>query len=344
MSVQLVSPLISPIYADTSCGVQQIQPKKILSIWIVTLTDYASQCHKFLLDGGRHVSVSTHADVVDIVSQIHQDKERTSLHQQVSRQLGGGCPNTHNSVNGSLNLCSRLLIMTSIGEPPLGTDGPNTIRWDTGTLRDFTDSYFGPANSGVQLHPDNAQIGRIFTALNLTKIGGMRIEWTRNLADHLRLVDDDNTVSIFDCVGFLKFQRTVRKQLFPPGFIDETLRTLALLLPQNDTRTQGWIATQVEAHELDPQLAECGSLNTHARRFENFSYWNNRLVVLKQALDEARPQTLSQWWHDRRNGVQWYTFWVAILVFLVTIVFGLVQSVEGALQVYLSWQALRQAG
>lgn len=65
-------------------------------------------------------------------------------------------------------------------------------------------------------------------------------------------------------------------------------------------------------------------------------------MVLRQALDEARPRTLAQWWHDRRNGVQWYTFWVAILVFLVTIFFGLVQSLEGALQVWLSWRALAQ--
>ncbi|TGJ81043.1 hypothetical protein E0Z10_g7723 [Xylaria hypoxylon] len=229
--------------------------------------------------------------------------------------------------------------MTSIGEPPLGIDGPNTIRWDSGSLRQFTEKYFG-LGSGTRLQPDKPQIGRIFTALNLRKIGGMRIEWTRNLADHLRLVDDDKTVSIFDCVAFLKFQRKVHQPMFPPGFIDETLRTLSLLIPQNDNKTQMWVKLQIEDHDLDPLLSECGSLTTQDRRFENFNYWNNRLVILKQALDESRPQTLSQWWFDRRNGVQWYTFWVAILVFLVTIFFGLVQSIEGALQVYLSWKAL----
>ncbi|KAI1311437.1 hypothetical protein F5Y03DRAFT_382173 [Xylaria venustula] len=231
----------------------------------------------------------------------------------------------------------------AIGEPPLGIDGPGTIRWNAGTLREFTDKYFCP-ESGVRLQPDKPQIGRIFTALNLRKIGGMRTQWTRNLADHLRLVDDDKTVSIFDCVAFLKFQRKVHRQMFPPGFVDETLRTLSLLIPQNDTKTQEWIESQIEEHDLDPLLTECGSLATQERRFENFSYWNNRLVILKQALDDAQPQTLSQWWFDRRNGVQWYTFWVAILVFLVTIFFGLIQSLEGALQVWLSWKALEQPG
>ncbi|KAI0203966.1 hypothetical protein F4808DRAFT_416434 [Astrocystis sublimbata] len=297
---------------------------------------YASQCQRFLLDGGRHVSISTHADVVWIADRIVRDKQRASIHQDVSQQFGGG---TRSIIDGSLNLCSRLMLMTSIGEPPLGTDGPNTIRWGEGSLRDFAETHFG-TGSGVRLQPDKPQIGRIFTALNLKEIGGMRIEWTRNLADHLRLVDDDQTVSIFDCVAHLRFQKTVHQQIFPTGFIDETLRTLALLFPQNDAKTEMWLQSQISEFGLDQLLTECGSLATHERRFENFSYWNNRLVILKQALDDSSPQTLSQWWFDRRNGVQWYTFWVAILVFAITVFFGLVQSIEGALQVWLSWKSL----
>ncbi|KAI0486317.1 hypothetical protein F4859DRAFT_528099 [Xylaria cf. heliscus] len=299
---------------------------------------YASQCQRFLLDGGRHVSISTHADVTEIAHEIRQDKERSRLHQEVSQQVGGGTPNT---IDGSLNLCSRLLVMMSIGELPQGIDGPNTIRWNSGSLREFTKEYFG-SGAATRLQPDKPQIGRIFTALNLRKIGGVRIEWTRNLADHLRLVDDDKTVSIFDCVAFLRFQRKVNRQMFPSNFIDETLRTLSLLLPQNDDKTQAWLESEIQHLGLDPLLAECGSLATHERRFENFDYWNNRLVILKQALDDSSPQTLSQWWFDRRNGVQWYTFWVAILVFLVTIFFGLVQSVEGAIQVYFAWKSFYQ--
>jgi ABC-type Fe3+ transport system permease subunit len=62
-------------------------------------------------------------------------------------------------------------------------------------------------------------------------------------------------------------------------------------------------------------------------------------VVLKEAFDEAEPRSLSQLWFDRRVRVQWYTLWVAVLVFILTIFFGLVQSVEGALQVYLAFRS-----
>lgn len=85
---------------------------------------------------------------------------------------------------------------------------------------------------------------------------------------------------------------------------------------------------------LDSYLIEVGQLTADKRRLEHFRFWHDRLVLLKQVFDEARPKNIWQWWYDRRNGVQWYTFWVAILVLILTVFFGLVQSIEGALQVY----------
>lgn len=132
--------------------------------------------------------------------------------------------------------------------------------------------------------------------------------------------------------------------IFPDSFVEETLRTLALLFPQNDRKSRHWLLGQISAHGLDPSITRCGNIPAQNRRFEHFSFWHDRLIMLKQAFDESSPRGLRQWWNDRRNPVQWYTFWVAILVFVMTVLFGLVQSVEGALQVYLSWKALKEEG
>jgi hypothetical protein len=78
-------------------------------------------------------------------------------------------------------------------------------------------------------------------------------------------------------------------------------------------------------------LLKCGSLRLDDRQFEKFHFWHDRLVILKQAFDDSRPTGLTQWWFDRRNVVQWYTFWVAVAVLFLTIFFGMVQSIEGAL-------------
>lgn len=116
--------------------------------------------------------------------------------------------------------------------------------------------------------------------------------------------------------------------------MDETLRTLSLLFPVNDERTKRWLYKNVNSRGMDRALQSCELLRLEERQFEGFKFWHDRLVMLKQAFDQSRPSTISQWWHDRRNGVQWYTFWVAILVLSLTIFFGLIQSIEGALQVY----------
>lgn len=142
--------------------------------------------------------------------------------------------------------------------------------------------------------------------------------------------------------------------LLPTGLPEETLRTLALLFPQAEfSRTLGsahakttWLSSLHEKYEktnclVDKRLTRCGNLNTSERQIQNFKFWRDRLVVLKQAYDEATPNNLSQWWYDRRNGVQWYTFWVAVLVLTLTILFGLIQSIEGALQVYKAYHPSR---
>jgi len=126
--------------------------------------------------------------------------------------------------------------------------------------------------------------------------------------------------------------------ILPPGLADETLNTLALLLPQNDPKTRRWMSTHNSAI-IDPGISRCGSLRAQDRRFEKFAIWHDRLVILKQAFDESRPQTIPQWWRDRRDRVQWYTFWVAVLVLGLTIFFGMVQSVEGAVQIYFAMKA-----
>lgn len=125
--------------------------------------------------------------------------------------------------------------------------------------------------------------------------------------------------------------------MFPRGFIDETLRTLALLLPPSDAKLKRWFRKQSFIHRLDNDAVECDRLRAEDRQIENFNFWRDRLIILKDMFDETEPSGISQWWYDRRHGVQWYTFWVAILVLFLTIFFGLIQCIEGALQVYLAF-------
>ena len=120
--------------------------------------------------------------------------------------------------------------------------------------------------------------------------------------------------------------------MYPPLFIIETLSTLALLLPTHDKSTRKWFRKQLAKYQLDANLIEIGQLNLHERQIVHFKYWHDRLIVLKQYFDESKPRTFKQWWYDDRKRVQW--FWVAIVLVVSTLLFGVVQSIEGGWQVW----------
>jgi len=126
--------------------------------------------------------------------------------------------------------------------------------------------------------------------------------------------------------------------IFPNNFVSETLRTLDLLFPRQDAESQRWLKSQQSQGEdvihLDPSLLDRNNMMWNDRRAANFTYWRDQLLSLKERFDQPRPTSISQYWYDRRNRIQWYTFWIAVTVLCLTIFFGLVQSIEGALQVY----------
>lgn len=104
------------------------------------------------------------------------------------------------------------------------------------------------------------------------------------------------------------------------ALISETILTLALLFPSNVSAVKKDFEKRRIKWSLDPAAGTCGHLNTRMRKIESFSHWRDRLTILKQAFDDSEPHTVWQWWHDDRKKVQWWTFWIAALVLLLTII------------------------
>ena len=126
--------------------------------------------------------------------------------------------------------------------------------------------------------------------------------------------------------------------LFPEDFLNETLLTLALLLPRANKDCKRWLSKARKrcSGVIDAEVAE-QSLGHQGRLVRTYDYWHDRLVVLAEAFDKTEPKGLSQWWADKRKRVQWFTFWIAVTVLILTIIFGLIQSVTGILQVYVAY-------
>lgn len=262
---------------------------------------------------------------------------------------------------------ARLLVMVDVGRLMSESHVHRQLPWNDGSLRKCIDGYFIKSKDSSTF---NVKLPKAFNAWTIEMVGGIRIQLTDNLADHLLLTDDDGAVLIFHQASFLSYRikgkfhwsiNSIRytsltpvcnSSLLPDGLVEETLRTLALLFPASEfprfrkTKQVTWFKGICDKYKrsngiVDSRMTKCGKLTTSDRQIRNFDFWRDRLVVLKEAYDETTPRTMSQWWQDRRNGVQWYTFWVAILVLILTIFFGLVQCVEGALKVYKAYYPSR---
>lgn len=74
----------------------------------------------------------------------------------------------------------------------------------------------------------------------------------------------------------------------------------------------------------------------------DFHYWRDRLSEICFEY-QSPPSRWRELWTDRRNRLQWYTFWLAVAIFILTIVFGLISSVTACMQTIYAYEALQLA-
>ncbi|KAI8954895.1 hypothetical protein F4801DRAFT_603476 [Xylaria longipes] len=239
-----------------------------------------------------------------LVQGLHRDSIVSRLNRNNPTAAESACEN-------SVDPAVRLFLMLKVGVVRHQANSPHCMKWENGSLSEFVRERF---NKPPVLDCHHVRLTKSFDAWSISTIGGLKLEFTDNLADHLLLVDDDTTVLIFHHASFLECQTNT---LFPDGLVDETLRTLALLFPQSE-------------------------FSSSIRSSNNKRVWFQKLCLAsspclvdpRQIYDDATPKTIKQWRHDRRNGERWFTFWVAVLVLMITITLGLVQCIKSALQVY----------
>lgn len=94
--------------------------------------------------------------------------------------------------------------MIDIGRLQYSFTGRQHVQWAASALRDSINNHF---TAPIALHGETVKLERVFNARNLGRIGGIEIEWTKNLADHLSFDDYDQKVAIFHHASFLECHR-----------------------------------------------------------------------------------------------------------------------------------------
>lgn len=170
--------------------------------WEAYFSYYYEQCKAL-----RRISATTHQDIVDTTRYLEQLPSKSAIKQELRNQLPTSKLNDDQDelLEGSIILATRLFVMMDIGVPRLAFSGRPPLVWNDGDLKTFIHDYFNEppmlGHEGIRLEP-------IFVARNLERVAGITIEWTSNLADHLRMTGDgDKTVAIFHHASFLRWNQ-----------------------------------------------------------------------------------------------------------------------------------------
>jgi hypothetical protein len=164
---------------------------------------YSDQCRQALHNRGKHISARTHMDLVDIVHLLVGSSSRDDIRTTLCPKINPAtCDDiARERLDGSIDLTTRLIVMMDIGVLDLGHTGRDQLPWTGGSLKDYVRGFY---DRPIKLGQVNVKLEKIFTARNLSQIAGIEVEWTENLADHLRLIgDDDKKVAIFHYASFL---------------------------------------------------------------------------------------------------------------------------------------------
>ncbi len=147
-----------------------------------------------LLSPSSNIAATTHDDIVFIVRTLSNDKASTRpffrnlIHQR--------WPDANDlALNRSIDLSIRLWLMLNVREGLLTPQTP-TIQWDDrSTLRDFVVRQFPRAK--WQPTARESRLDPYFTAANMVRICGLKLDWTDSLEDHLRLDRRVKTLRVF---------------------------------------------------------------------------------------------------------------------------------------------------
>ena len=154
----------------------------------------------------RQVSIGTDAELMRIVAYLSDVSEtRASIRQKLrdTRPATQPDPPKDAELDASITLAARLLLMIPVGDFGLSLPAGRPIPWADGTVKEVVDELFAPVTGPH----DPVRLPKVFNALNLGRIAGIKISWTSNLADHLLMNDDEGTVTLFHHITFLKLHQ-----------------------------------------------------------------------------------------------------------------------------------------
>jgi hypothetical protein len=93
----------------------------------------------------------------------------------------------------------------------------------------------------------------------------------------------------------------------------------------------------VTCRDFQGSLLEQGSYSSQ----DDLPFFGQRLANLQQFTRRQQPSKLADLWRDRRNPLQWYTFWAVLIVGGISITLSILQLLVGIAQLAIAIIVIR---
>ncbi|KAF8243153.1 hypothetical protein K440DRAFT_637770 [Wilcoxina mikolae CBS 423.85] len=320
------------------------------------LTYYEHECQQMSVGGrGLLLPFFTHRQVLDTIVTI--STARSQPYNELQELLREKYPvfqkASQDNQNLGITLCLRLWLMINIRDPTDGNSvaGVRKVVWNKPvSVMSFIQETLSKNAVSSRENPASCS-SHEFNAYNLDRMANIRIQFTANLVDHLIYDDDTHRLLVFHFNSFLTAHLMPLKQnsvclgVLDESFLRETQQTLNLIFPAWDADSTAYLRRlkKESGVDLDPSFGNVAHM-PYTFSPSSFQFYGTRLEALKEALSSTKKVSTKQLWFDRRNRQAWCTLWVAVVVFVLTVIFGIISSVTSIMQVDIALKTARAAG
>jgi hypothetical protein len=278
--------------------------------------------------------IKTYDDLLECLEEVRRDDaaDRVTITQRLQAEFPKA---STDEIERILGLCFRLGFFLDVrcgekGRKLLTSLKSFGIPWAPEVpLRQVLGGAF--PKSRWKLNANESRLHPQFTAAFMVKVCSLKIDWTDNLADHLCLDRQNNTLLVFPykaCLAAILSNtdwkaREAHKPAqgqdlsvsLPRAVLHETILSLNLLFPHWDHASNEFL----EAHKQNFHRHEPYD-GPKTLNLMEFDHWRDRLLELSDVVFTSPPASIRQLFMDRRNPQQFWTFWIAIIILFLTVV------------------------
>ncbi|KAL4745268.1 hypothetical protein BDW72DRAFT_208347 [Aspergillus terricola var. indicus] len=201
---------------------------------------------------------------------------------------------------------------------------------------------------------------------SLHKIGRVRVKWVENMTSHLAFIDNREHCRFFVCQHSVQLQprqlcpssrnpthirllfgQSANARAFSVKLLEQLERSSRAIDPFLRTIcstkiTQSRFLRRFTKPKFPAKLLPMSILNLYDFPIESntyssrndFPYFGSRILVLQQYNLTQQPRRVRDLWRDRRNPLQWYTFWAVLCIGGISIILSLLQLAATIVQTY----------